>query len=98
MWTNVVFLNIAGPGVYEVNCVCGTSSLTDYFVVTTNAVTNNSTVDAPCGTGPWQLGYWSFNVPSVLLDYWSGDSNALDTLGIYTNNGTLHGNVTRTAF
>jgi hypothetical protein len=95
-WTNVIFLNIATPGVYEVNCVCGTSSLSDYFVVTTNAVTTNSTVDAPCGTGPWQLGYWSFNVPSILLDYWGGESNALDTLGIYTNNGTLHGNVTYT--
>ena len=94
--TEVVSLNIAAPGVYEVNCVCGTSSLTDFFVVTTNAVTTNSTVDAPCGTGPWQLGYWSFNVPSILLDYWGGESNALDTLGIYTNNGTLYGNVTYT--
>jgi hypothetical protein len=58
-------LDISVPGVYQVTCVCGTSALTDFFIVTTNAVTTNgatnSALDAPCGTGPSQLGYWSFN-------------------------------------
>ena len=50
-------------------------------MVTTNAVTTEQPVDAPCGTGPSQLGYWSFNGGPVLLDYWAGESNALDSAG-----------------
>ena len=86
--TNVVVLSISAPAVYEVVCNCGTSSLTNYIVVTTNAVTNG-TVDAPCGTGPFQLGYWSFDYPLTLVDYWTGESNTLDSTG--TNNGTIIG-------
>jgi hypothetical protein len=57
-------------------------------------VTTNSTVDAPCGTGPEQIGYWSFNAGPFLLDYWAGESNALDCAG--TNIGTIYNNVTYT--
>jgi hypothetical protein len=61
-----------------------------------NAIlTVNIPAQPPCGTGPWQLGYWSFST-AMLLDYWAGESNALDRLGIYTNNGTITGNVTYT--
>jgi hypothetical protein len=86
--TNAVVLNISAPAAYEVDCFCGTSSLTNYIVVTTNAVTNG-TMDAPCGTGPFELGYWSFDYPLTLVDYWEGESNTLD--GVGTNNGTLIG-------
>ena len=91
--TNVIVLSIAAPAVYQVDCVCGATALTDFFVVTTNAVATTTSVDTPCGTGPSQLGYWSFN-PQIPLDYWAGESNALDTTG--TNNGTITGNVTYT--
>jgi hypothetical protein len=90
--TTVIGLNISTQAVYQVDCVCGTSALTNFIVVTTNAVTANSTVDTTCGTGPSQLGYWSFNNCNNLLDYWTGGLNALDSAG--TNNGTTNGNVT----
>jgi len=84
-------LNISIPAVYQVNCVCGSSALTDFFVVTTNSLAMNSAVDAPCGTGPSQLGYWSFNRVSA-ADSRTGQSNALDSAG--TNQGTISGTVT----
>jgi hypothetical protein len=97
--TNATVLSISAPAVYEVSCVCGTSALTNFIVVTTNVVTTdpaalNNLVDAPCGTGPSQLGFWNFAVGPILLDHWAGQSNALDSAG--PNNGTLYGNVTYT--
>jgi hypothetical protein len=88
--TNVIYVSIAAPAVYQVTCICGTSALTDFLIVTTNTVTTNTPVDAPCGTGPTQLGYWSFN-PPALLDFWAGELNANDSAG--SHNGTTNGNV-----
>ncbi len=87
--TNVAYVNIALPATYTIVCTCGSTSLTNFIVVTPGGG-----IDQGCGTNPpSQLAYWSFNQPA-LLDWWPGQSNALDIVG--TNNGTLYGNVTYT--